>query len=81
MDTLHTARAEQELGNIANRAEKGSAMNLIRAEAKATGDKTARLRALRMEREALAATEAANAPPKPAKAPRKSRAVKAAVPA
>ncbi|WP_062014836.1 hypothetical protein [Aureimonas sp. AU4] len=72
MDT-HTPRAELELGNIANRSEKGSAMSLIRAEAKATGDKTARLRALRMEREAIQAAEAAAAP-KPVKAARKSRA-------
>lgn len=72
MDT-HTPRAEMELGNIANRSEKGSAMSLIRAETKAVNDKTARLRALRMEREALLAAEAAAAAPKP-KAPRKSRA-------
>ncbi|MBB3933902.1 hypothetical protein [Aureimonas phyllosphaerae] len=48
-----------ELGDIANRAEKGSAMRMISAEAKATNDKTTRLRALRLAREAEEAVAAA----------------------
>ncbi|RIY00884.1 transcriptional regulator [Aureimonas flava] len=64
-----------ELGDIANRAEKGSAMRLIRAETKATNDKTARLRALRLAREAEeAVVAAAEAAAKPAKRPRKTAA-------
>lgn len=48
-----------ERGDIANRAEKGSAMRMISAEAKATNDKTTRLRALRLAREAEEAVAAA----------------------
>ena len=47
-----SAREDVRLGNIANRSEKGTAFSLIRAETKATNEKTARLRALRLEREA-----------------------------
>lgn len=65
-----------ERGDIANRAEKGSAMRMITAETKATNDKTARLKALRLAREAedaaVAAAEAAAAPAKPAKRVRKT---------
>ncbi len=75
MDMISTPeqRADARLGDIANRSEKGSALRLIRAEAEATSNKTARLRALRMERDAVQAAEAAAAAPV-AKAPRKSRA-------
>ena len=78
MDMISTPeqRADARLGDIANRSEKGSALRLIRAEAQATSDKTARLRALRMEREALEAAERAA---EAAKAPvRKTRARKTA---
>ena len=65
---------KNELGDIANRAEKGSAMRLINAETKATNDKTARLRALRLAHEAeLAASAAAEAAATPAKAPKRTR--------
>jgi hypothetical protein len=68
-----------ERGDIANRAEKGSAMRLISAETKATNDKTTRLRALRLAREAedaAAAAAQAEAAPKPAKRVRKTAAAK-----
>lgn len=65
-------RADARLGDIANRSEKGSALGLIRAEAKATSVKTAKLREMRMAR------DAAIVPPEPVVKPaRKSR--KAAV--
>ncbi|WP_279480880.1 hypothetical protein [Aureimonas sp. SK2] len=65
---------KNELGDIANRAEKGSAMRLINAETKATNDKTARLRALRLAREAEeAAAAAAEAAAAPVKAPKRVR--------
>ncbi len=64
-----------ELGDIANRAEKGSAMRMISAQNKATNDKTARLRAMRLAREAEdAAVAAAEAAAKPAKRVRKTAA-------
>ena len=62
-----------------DRAEKGSALSMIAAETRAVNDKTARLKALRLEREAqtdaAAAKVAAEAPAK--KAPVRKRAKKA----
>ncbi|MET0258791.1 MAG: hypothetical protein ABW179_09430 [Methylobacterium sp.] len=66
-------RADARLGDIANRSEKGSAMGLIQAEAKANSDKTARLRLARQARDAAEAALAAEAPAKPARKPRKAR--------
>ncbi|KAB0677008.1 hypothetical protein [Aureimonas leprariae] len=57
------ARAEAVFRPDDGRHEKGSAMTLIAEQARATEDKTARLRALRMEREAAVVPEA----PKPAR--------------
>lgn len=63
-----------------DRAEKGSALSMIAAETQAVNDKTSRLRALRMERdakaEAVAADEAASALPVK-KAPARKRTPKA----
>ncbi|WP_182085325.1 hypothetical protein [Aureimonas sp. ME7] len=71
-------RRANELGDIANRAEKGSAMRLIRAENQATSDKTARLRALRLAREEQeAVARAAEIKAKPAKRTRKTAAAAA----
>ncbi|GGE21152.1 hypothetical protein GCM10011390_45560 [Aureimonas endophytica] len=60
------ARANGVFRVESDRHEKGAAMRLIAAEAKATEDKTARLRKLREERDALA-------PPVPAKTARPAR--------
>lgn len=77
MDMMPTTqqRADARLGDIANRSEKGSAMRIIAAETKAVNDKTSRLRAMRLEREAEAAAAKAAEPAKPK---RKSRAKAAA---
>lgn len=52
------ARAEAVFRPDSGRHEKGSAMSLIAEENKATEDKTARLRALRLQREATVVIEA-----------------------
>lgn len=85
MQRTEARAASNGPGDISNRAEKGSAMTLIRAETKATNDKTARLRAQRMAHEAEAAAIEAAAPPvkkatktakttKAAKAPKRAKA-------
>jgi hypothetical protein len=57
-----------------DRAEKGSAMAMIAAETRAVNDKTARLKALRLESERVAAEAAV---PEQKKAPVRRRARKA----
>ncbi len=57
-----------------DRAEKGSAMAMIAAETRAVNDKTARLKALRLESERVAAEAVV---PEKKKAPARRRASKA----
>ncbi len=85
--TLTGHQDKARLGDIANRSEKGTALGLIRAQTKARNEKTARLKALRLQREAEEGVpseiEATRAPRKAAapsakKPARKPRARKAA---
>jgi len=72
-------RAERNFAkNEQRRQEAESAMAAVRAEQQAVADKTARLRALRLAKEAADAEAAAAAPAKPAPAPRRARAKPAA---
>ncbi|SKA21374.1 hypothetical protein [Consotaella salsifontis] len=61
----NTSQAERRANSVfrseSPRHEKGSAMGLIKADATAVQQKTARLRALRLEREAADAGKAADA--------------------
>ncbi len=63
-------RAERVFGTPIERAEKGSAMSMIRAEVEARNAKSERLRAMRMAQEAA----------QPAALPRKASRSKAAEP-
>ncbi|KQT83895.1 hypothetical protein [Aurantimonas sp. Leaf443] len=77
MDKSATARsrADAAFATPPERGAKGSATMIIADEVKATHEKTARLKALRLAQEAVAAEEAKSAAPAKKKAaPRKKRA-------
>lgn len=79
MDTESTSPEEKKaVLRGPDRAEKGSAMAMIAAETRAVNDKTARLRALRLENEKAVAEAAALAEPKKAPARRRTRKAAAA---
>ncbi len=65
------AQAERHFQPTDNRSEKGSAMRTIAAQNAATQDKSARLKALRLARDAVVVTE----PPKPKRSARGKKAV------
>lgn len=68
-------RAERNFAKVEKRREEAeSALEAVRVEQRAVAEKTARLRALRLAKEAADAAAAALAPGEPAKKPRVRRA-------
>ncbi|RXT46297.1 hypothetical protein B6S44_26100 [Bosea sp. Tri-44] len=70
-------RAERNFAKVEKRREEAeSALESVRAEQRAVAEKTVRLRALRLAKEAADAAAAALLPSEPAKKPRVRRAAK-----